>query len=410
MGRPIASNLLRAGFDVVVHSRSPGPVEALAAEGARVCRSPSELPGQTDVILTVLPGAAAAESVIVEGIVASGVLRAGHLIADLSTIAPSAAIRIGAAVEGAGGRFLDAPMSGGEAGAIEGTLSLMVGGAAEDVARARPVFEAIADRVTHVGPVGSGQVAKACNQLVVMGSIELVAEALTLARSAGVDPAKVREAMLGGLASSRVLELAGARMLERDFEPGGRASFHAKDIATIRELGAADGHTLPGFEAAAAAMERLIAAGGGDLDHAALVTEVERRAAAPPGAITFTSDSTTRLYELPGRDWSLLLGPQNSPSRRMTMSLAVFPAGSAPDLHVHRVEDELVYVLSGSGRLEADGGGGELRPGVSFHVPAGLRHGAVNDGAEPLALLCIFSPPVTPASYDPPMSGDQPAS
>jgi quercetin dioxygenase-like cupin family protein len=286
----------------------------------------------------------------------------------------------------------------------------MVGGADDDVARARPVFEAIADRVTHVGPVGSGQVAKACNQLVVMGSIELVAEALTLARSAGVDPAKVREAMLGGLASSRVLELAGARMLERDFEPGGRASFHAKDIATIRELGAADGHTLPGFEAAAAAMERLIAAGGGDLDHAALVTEVERRAAAPPGAITFTSDSTTRLYELPGRDWSLLLGPQNSPSRRMTMSLAVFPAGSAPDLHVHRVEDELVYVLSGSGRLEADGGGGELRPGVSFHVPAGLRHGAVNDGAEPLALLCIFSPPVTPASYDPPMSGDQPAS
>jgi 2-hydroxy-3-oxopropionate reductase len=280
MGRPMARNLLRAGFEVYVASRSPGPVAELAALGATAFATPAEVGRATSVILTSLPDDAAVRSVIVDGLVETAALEPGSTVVDTSTVSAEAAREVGAAVEAAGGSFLDAPVSGGEAGAIAGSLSIMVGGPADVLDQVRPVLEAVGERIVHVGPVGAGQAAKMCNQLVVMSTLEAVAEALVLARVLGVDPGRVRDALLGGLASSRVLELAGARMLEGNFEPGGRARTHLKDIAGIRAALARSGATLPGFEQAAAQIERLIATGQGDLDHSAIVAMVEASAGA----------------------------------------------------------------------------------------------------------------------------------
>ncbi len=197
-----------------------------------------------------------------------------------------------AAVHAAGGVFLDTPLSGGVEGAEAGTLSLMAGGDEAALDRVRPVLEAFTSRITHFGPIGSGQVAKACNQLVVGSTIEAVAEALTLARRSGLDPARVREAMLGGYASSRVLEIHGQRMLDGAFGGGGaRVDLHAKDAHIVLDQAsgrpeegrnggqAAVGLTLPGFEPVAAAFDELVADGDGGLDHSALITLLERRAA-----------------------------------------------------------------------------------------------------------------------------------
>jgi 2-hydroxy-3-oxopropionate reductase len=404
MGRPIAGRIAAAGFDVVALARTPASAEAVARSAARIVSEPAHVADAADVILLALPDVAAVEAVVLDGLIATGRLRAGTTVVDLSTIEPGAARRIGTAIESAGGRALDAPMSGGESGAIEGTLSLMVGGDPAVLEAARPVLAAFATTIVHVGPLGAGQVAKACNQLVVLGTLELVAEALALASAAGVDPAAVRMAMIGGLVGSRLLASGSQRMLSKDYAPGGRLRFHAKDIAAVRALAGPAGLTLPAFEAAAAAATARLDAGDGDLDHAVIGRHVLLDTDDGPAAattITFASDDRTRLYHLPGREWALLLGPQNSPSRRMTMSLATFPPGSAPGLHVHRLEDEVVHVLAGRGRLEAERGGGPIEPGAAFHVPAGLWHGAVNDGSEPLVLLCVFSPPVTPGAYDP---------
>ncbi len=404
MGAPIARCIIAAGFALVVHGRSARTLEGLSSDGATVVADPTAVAAAADVVLLALPDADAV-SVVVDGMLGGRGLRAGTIVVDLSTIAPSDAIRTGDRIEAAGGSFVDAPMSGGPAAAKDGTLSLMVGGDVDAVAAASPVLEAFATSITHFGPVGSGQVAKACNQLVVMGTLEVIAEALTLASDAGIDPDRLRTAMLGGLAQSRILDVAGRRMLDDDFEPGGRIAFHLKDVATIRAMSAERRRSFPGFEAAAVAVAAVVDGGDGDQDHAAIVRHVRGSASSDPPTITFADVATSRRYELPGRDWTLLLGPQNSPSRRMTVSIASFPPGSGPPMHVHRLEDEVVYVISGRGRLEAEAGGGRLEPGASFHVPAGLYHGAVNDGDEPLVLLCTFSPPVVPGTYDPPPTG-----
>ena len=400
-------------FDLVVHVRSAAAAQGLGAGYLRVVATAAEVADVADMILLALPDATEVEASVVAGMIEPGRIRPGTVIVDLSTIAPEDAIRIGRRVRDAGGRPLDAPMSGGKQAAIDGTLALMVGGDAADLEAARIVLAAFATAIVHIGPLGSGQIAKACNQLVVMGTLEIVAEALTLAGSMSTDPGRVREAMLWMSAGSRILALAGQRMLADDFTPGGRLMFRKKDIATIRRMAADRQLELPGFEVAAAAVVGGIERGDGDLDHAVIVRGIRRaddgvtiaRDGAGPlqaaPVVTFATEASSRHYRLPGRDWTLLLVSQNSPSRRMTLSLAAFPAGSVRGPHVHEVEDELVYVISGRGRLEADGGGGQLEPGVSFHVPAGLSHGAVNDGDEPLVLLCTFTLPVTPGSYDP---------
>jgi 2-hydroxy-3-oxopropionate reductase len=274
MGRPMARHLLDAGFPLAVHSRSPGPVDELAAAGARPCSSPAETASGSDIVITMLPDTPDVELVVLgdRGIVAG--IEPGSLVIDMSTIDPLASRRIADELAAKGVAMVDAPVSGGEKGAVEGTLSIMVGGADDDVAGAMPVFEAMGSSIVHVGGSGAGQVAKACNQLVVASTIQAVAEALTLAERAGVDPRKVREALLGGFAGSKILEIHGQRMIDRAFSPGFRARLHLKDARIVQRTAEQVGAPAPAFAVVADALRRLVDGGGGDLDHSALYTLV----------------------------------------------------------------------------------------------------------------------------------------
>jgi 2-hydroxy-3-oxopropionate reductase len=272
MGRPMARNLLAAGFDLTVHSRSPGPVDELVAAGAASASSPVAVTRASDVTITMLPDTPDVELVlggedgVIEGVAP------GALVIDMSTIDPEPTRRLAARFDEHGVAMLDAPVSGGERGAIDAALSIMVGGDARAFERARPVFEALGRTIVHVGPPGAGQVCKACNQLVVAATIEAVAEALALAERAGVDAERVREALLGGFAGSKILEVHGRRMLDRTFEPGFRARLHAKDARIVLSAARDVGADLPSFEIVAAQLDRLVAGGGGELDHAGLFT------------------------------------------------------------------------------------------------------------------------------------------
>ncbi len=277
MGRPIAHRVLSAGFAVRVNSRSDGLRSELEAAGATWCVTPADLATGADVILVTV----ATEADLADVLTGSGrslaSLRSGTVVCDLGTHSPAAMAVADAAVRAAGGAFLDTPLSGGVEGATAGSLSLMAGGDEATLDRVRPVLASFASKVVHFGPVGSGQVAKACNQLVVGSTIEAVAEALTLARLSGLDPARVREAMLGGYASSRVLEIHGQRMLDIAFESGGaRVDLHAKDARIVLDQAKRVGLALPGFEPVASALETLVAAGDGGLDHSALITLLAR--------------------------------------------------------------------------------------------------------------------------------------
>jgi 2-hydroxy-3-oxopropionate reductase len=275
MGRPMATNLLRAGFPLIVYSRSSPPVDELVRAGARRGASPADVAAGAEVILTMLPDTSDVETVLLgEGGVVSGIAQ-GSVVIDMSTIDPLAARRFGERVSEHGASFIDAPVSGGERGAIDRSLSIMVGGETDVIDRVMPILSAMGRTVVRVGPVGAGQVAKACNQLIVGATIQAVAEALALASAVGVDASKVREALLGGFASSRVLEVHGRRMLERDFTPGFRIALHRKDARIVLDTARTAGQAIPAFEVVAGAFEQLVASGGGDLDHAALITLLE---------------------------------------------------------------------------------------------------------------------------------------
>jgi 2-hydroxy-3-oxopropionate reductase len=275
MGRPMALNLVRAGHRLVVHSRSRPPVDELVRAGATAAGSPLAVAEGSDVVITMLPDTPTVETVVRE--LAPG-LRRGGLVIDMSTIHPESARALARELAERELGFLDAPVSGGERGAVEASLSIMAGGEDRHLERATPLLRAVGSRIVHVGGPGAGQVTKAVNQLVVMATIEVVAEALVLAAKAGVSPSKVREALLGGFASSRILESHGERMIQRSFRPGARASLHVKDIEVIGALARAGGVLLPAFEACAKQLGALIEHGGADLDHAAMVTELERGA------------------------------------------------------------------------------------------------------------------------------------
>ncbi len=278
MGRPMATNLVRAGLEMIVHSRSSGPVDELVAAGARRADSPAEVAAVTDVVVTMLPDTPDVELVLFgDGSVSEGI-RAGSLVIEMSTIDPSAARRFAERIAERDVAMLDAPVSGGERGAVDGTLSIMVGGPEQAFERALPILRVLGQNVTRVGDAGAGQIAKACNQLIVASTIQAVGEALVLAATAGVDPAVVREALLGGFAGSKILEVHGRRMLEGDFTPGFRAALHRKDARIVTETAADLGSPLPSFAVAAAALETLVEAGDEDLDHAALVTLLEAAA------------------------------------------------------------------------------------------------------------------------------------
>ncbi len=275
MGKPMARHLLDAGFPLTVHSRSPGPVDDLAEAGASRAESGAEVAAASDIVVTMLPDTPDVELVLFgEGGVASGAA-AGSLVIDMSSIDPIPTRSFAERLAAQGVDMLDAPVSGGEKGAIDAALSIMVGGSPEAFLRATPLFAAMGKNIVHVGPSGAGQIAKACNQLVVAATIEAVAEALVLAERAGVDAAKVREALLGGFAGSKILEVHGQRMLDRAFDPGFRARLHRKDARIVLDTAKEVGAPVPAFEAVARQLDELVASGGGELDHSALFTLLE---------------------------------------------------------------------------------------------------------------------------------------
>ena len=281
MGKPMASNLLAAGFDVTVHSRSAGPVEELVGAGATRAQDSAAVAAASDITITMLPDTTDVEQVLTgPGGVIEGT-RAGSLVIDMSSIDPEPTRAMAAAFAARDVAMLDAPVSGGEKGAIDAALSIMVGGDDAAFDRARPVFEALGKSIVRVGPSGAGQVCKACNQLVVAATIEAVAEALLLAERSGVDAAKVREALLGGFAGSKILEVHGQRMLDRAFDPGFRIRLHRKDARIVQAAAAATASPIPSFTAVTQQLQRALDAGDGDRDHSALYAELVREADSP---------------------------------------------------------------------------------------------------------------------------------
>ena len=273
MGAPMAANLIKAGYPVTGYNRSRPAVDRLAGLGARPASSVAEAVRDADVVITMLPDTPDVEDVV------AGVLAhapSGLLHIDMSSISPAASREIASRAAAAGVRSLDAPVSGGEPGAIEGALSIMVGGEAADVESARPILAAMGTTVVHVGPAGSGQIVKAANQLLVAGIIELVAEALVLVEAGGVDPEPAVRVLAGGLAGNRILDRKAAGMLARDFTPGFRVDLHHKDLgivlATAREAGVA----IPLGAVVAQLMGSLRAQGEGGSDHTALLKLVEQ--------------------------------------------------------------------------------------------------------------------------------------
>jgi 2-hydroxy-3-oxopropionate reductase len=275
MGAPMAANLIKAGFEVTGYNRSRPAVDRLVDSGGHAGESVAEVTRDSDVVITMLPDSPDVEAVALGpgGIVESG--RSGQLYLDMSTILPSTATAVAQAAQAKGIRALDAPVSGGEQGAIDAALSIMCGGAAETFEAALPVLNALGTTVVHVGPNGSGQTVKAANQLLVAGTIELVAEAIVLLEAAGVDAAAGLRVLAGGLAGNRILDRKAAGMLARDFKPGFRVDLHHKDLGIA--LGVADeaGVVVPLTAAVAQLMSSLRARGDGGLDHTALLKIVE---------------------------------------------------------------------------------------------------------------------------------------
>ncbi len=276
MGRPMAINLSRAGYKLWVFGRREQSLEPLVNQGAVVCRTPAELAAQTNIIITIVSDTKDVEEVLFgrEG-VAAGVQR-GSLIVDMSTISPQAARQMATKLQSQGVEMLDAPVSGGETGAINATLSIMVGGKTEAFHQVRPLLECMGKNIVHIGESGAGQVAKACNQILISMTVAAVAEAFTLASKNDVDPALVRQALLGGFAYSKVLEGHGQRMLERNFLPGFKAKLLRKDLRIVLENADQSGTALPGVALVSQYINALIGAGGGELDSAAMYLAVLR--------------------------------------------------------------------------------------------------------------------------------------
>jgi 2-hydroxy-3-oxopropionate reductase len=270
MGKPMAYNLLKAGYPLVVYNRSQPAMTELGQLGATLATSPSEVAQQSDVVITCVPDSPEVEAIVLgdQGIAAGG--RSGMLYIDMSTIAPATARKVHTILKEKEIAALDAPVSGGDIGAQQGTLSIMVGGDVSAFERALPIFQALGKNIVHIGAAGAGQVTKACNQIVVALTVQAVVEALTLAKKSGVDPAKVRSALLGGFAQSRVLEVHGQRILDGNFQPGFKLNLHRKDMHIVLQTGQAIGIPLLGSSQVAVLMDSLIAQGMGELDNAAL--------------------------------------------------------------------------------------------------------------------------------------------
>jgi 2-hydroxy-3-oxopropionate reductase len=276
MGKPMARNLLRAGFHVTVFNRSQRAIEELVTEGAAPGASPEHVANQSDIVITMLPDTPDVEAVVQgpRGIAAGA--QPGSLLIDMSTISPLVTQRLADALQQQHIHMLDAPVSGGDIGAINGTLSIMVGGSKEDFERAQPVFSALGKTITHCGPNGAGQIVKACNQVVVALIIEAVAEGLILGAKAGVDPAVILQVLGGGLAQNRVMDLRGPTMIRHHFAPGGKAQFQHKDLGIALQLARDYNVSLPMTALVDQLFTTLIASQQGGLDHSALLMVLEK--------------------------------------------------------------------------------------------------------------------------------------
>jgi 2-hydroxy-3-oxopropionate reductase len=275
MGKPMARNLLKAGFSLAVSSRSLGPVDELAAEGAARKESPRACAEGRDAVITMLPDSPDSESVILgKNGVLEGAAR-GALVIDMSSIAPAVSRKIGAACEAKGVDFLDAPVSGGEAGAVSGQLAIMAGGKKDVFERAEPLFRALGKSYVLCGGHGAGNTVKLANQIVVAANIEAVAEALVFARKSGVDPQVAFDAIRGGLAGSKVLEAKAPMMIEGVFKAGFRLRLHQKDLANAMTTAREASIPLPVASLLQQIVTALVENGDGELDHSAIARFLE---------------------------------------------------------------------------------------------------------------------------------------
>ncbi|GMU49869.1 MAG: 2-hydroxy-3-oxopropionate reductase [Candidatus Desulfobacillus denitrificans] len=276
MGRPMALHLLEAGHELSVYARRAEAAQPLVDAGAKACASPAEVAAASEVVLTMVTAGADVEQVALgeDGIVHGA--KPGTVLVDMGTIPPGTARRIAARLAERGIETIDAPVSGGEAGARNATLAIMAGGKAEVLARVRPLLERLGKTIVHIGPSGAGQVAKACNQMIMVACIEAVAEALLLARQSGADPEKVRQALAGGSAGSCVLDVFGARMTAHDFKAGVEARLHHKDFGILMNEAATLGAPLPIAAQVWQQLNALMAQGWGREDTSALLRVLER--------------------------------------------------------------------------------------------------------------------------------------
>ena len=284
MGRPMAGHLLKHGHELVVHNRSRPAVDALVEAGATAGASPRDVARQADVLILMLPDTADVELVLTGADGALSGLRGGATVIDMSSISPIETKRLAALVRESGGTMLDAPVSGGEVGAVNASLSIMVGGARAAFDRVRPILECMGnpDRIVHIGDEpGSGQLCKVCNQVAIGGALAGVGEAFALARKAGVDPARVRQALLGGFAASRVLEVHGERLLKGDYAPGFRARLYQKDLRIANETAAAHAVAIPATAIVTQLLNALVAEGKSELDYSALGTVLLKLSGVP---------------------------------------------------------------------------------------------------------------------------------
>lgn len=275
MGEPMAKNLIDAGYEVTAYDINRKAVERVGSYGGTAASSPKEAAASRDMVITMLPDDRIVEETILGHDGAMEGMDPGMILIDMSTVSPATSKKIAEVLERNGMEMLDAPVSGGDVGAKEATLSIMVGGKKEIFDKALPVLQKMGKNVSYVGDHGAGEVAKAANQIIVALTIEAIAEAMIFSKKSGVDPEKVRNALLGGFAQSRILELHGQRMLDRNFKPGGRAGLHKKDTEIAMTSASQLGMYLPGTALISHLWNALAAQGGLDWDHSAVVKVLE---------------------------------------------------------------------------------------------------------------------------------------
>jgi len=280
MGKPMAANLIKGGHTLLLHSRSGVPQD-LTAAGGKACASAKEVAQKSEIIITMVPDTPDVEKALFgTGGAAEGLSR-GKTVIDMSSISPIETKQFAKRINGLGCEYVDAPVSGGEVGAKNAALTIMAGGSQATFDKVKPVFELMGKNITLVGGNGDGQTCKVCNQIIVALNIEAVSEALVFASKAGADPARVRQALMGGFAASRILEVHGERMIKRTFDPGFRIELHQKDLSLALAGARAMGLSLPNTATAQELFNACVANGGAKWDHSAMVRALEKLANHP---------------------------------------------------------------------------------------------------------------------------------